>query len=149
MTIHECHTSFTNTHSSNKTQRQQTRATGSKDNTHTSAADPIEGRNTPRADFINNAHGRQGTDGELECRHLTQQPLAVHQNELSCFHADPNLVLAAQQAQQARLEAAARTLDFDLPASATRNYTGMTRVGRYMAEQVDGEGPWTGMTRRR
>jgi hypothetical protein len=149
MTSHERHTSFTNAHSSNKTQGQQTHDTGSKDNTQTSAASSIDGRNTPHVDLINASRGHRSTDGGHEGRRLTQQALVVHQMELSRFHADPGLILAAQQAQYARLEAAARTLDFNLPASATRNYTGMTPVGRHMAEQVDGEGPWTAVPRRR
>jgi hypothetical protein len=149
MTTHEHHTSFTKPCSSNKTQEQQAQATGSKNNPQTSAAAPVDGRNTPRADFINNSHGRRGTDGEPAGQRLTRQALAIHQHELSRFHADPNLVLGVQQAQHARLEAAARTLDFTLPSPATRNYTGMTPVGRHMVERVDGQGPWSAVTRRR
>jgi hypothetical protein len=149
MTTHGHYTSLTNAHSANKTQGQQTQDTDSKNSTQKSATAFVTSGNTPRVDFINNAQVHRSTDGEPAGQRLTQGALTLHQSKLSRFHADPSLVLAAQQAQHARLEAAARILGFDLPSSATRNCTGMTPVGRYMAEQVDGEGPWTGMTRRR
>jgi hypothetical protein len=105
--------------------------------------------NKPRFGFINDPHTQRSTDGEHKRQRLTPQVLARHQNRLSRALADPGLVLADEQAHRAGLEAAARTLDFALPTSATRDYTGMTPVGRYMAERVDGQGPWSAVARRR
>jgi hypothetical protein len=145
---HKPHTSSIDGHRSNTKQELQMHDKGSGHDTQASATASVGAGNNPGAGFVNDPQGHRITDSEDERQRLTPEILAQHQNEIARFHANPGLVLAAQQAQRASLEAAARTLGFDFPSSATNDCTGMTPVGRYIAEQVDGEGPWKAVTRR-